>query len=80
MANYDFTISLSPIDFELLSKDLLEVELGIRLENFRHGQDKGIDLRYAPARKPGGHSVIGSDFLNIVQAGTPQKGPELNGA
>lgn len=51
MGEYDFTACLSPIDFELLSKDLLEAELGINLENFREGKDGGIDLRYAPARK-----------------------------
>jgi hypothetical protein len=50
MANYDFTSTLSPLDFEILSKDLLEAELGIRLENFREGRDKGIDLRYAPQK------------------------------
>jgi hypothetical protein len=55
MANYDFTSSLAPLDFELLSKDLLEAELGILLENFRDGRDKGIDLRYAPQR---GHGLI----------------------
>lgn len=49
MANYDFTENLSPLDFELLSKDLLEADLGIKLENFKEGRDKGIDLRYAPA-------------------------------
>lgn len=48
MSNYDFTACLSPLDFELLSKDLLEAELGIQLENFSEGRDKGIDLRYAP--------------------------------
>src|SRR5204863_3689121 len=47
MADYDFTASLSPLDFELLSKDLLEAELHIRLENFSEGRDKGIDLRYS---------------------------------
>ena len=52
MADYDFTACLSPLDFELLSKDLLEAELGIQLENFSEGRDKGIDLRYAPARLP----------------------------
>lgn len=49
MPNYDFTSALSYIDFERLSKDLLEADLGIRFENFREGQDRGIDLRYAPA-------------------------------
>jgi len=53
MASYDFTSTLSPLDFELLSKDLLEAELGIRLENFREGRDKGIDLRYAPQKGQG---------------------------
>jgi len=53
MTNYDFTQCLSPIDFELLSKDLLEAELGIQLENFSEGRDKGIDLRYAPIRGRG---------------------------
>jgi hypothetical protein len=53
MARYNFTSTLSPLDFELLSKDLLEAELGIRLENFREGRDKGIDLRYAPQRGQG---------------------------
>jgi hypothetical protein len=52
MPNYDFTSALSPIDFELLSKDLLEAEFKLRLENFREGKDKGIDLRYAPAALP----------------------------
>jgi hypothetical protein len=48
MGGYDFTACLSPFDFELLSKDLLEAELGVRLENFSEGRDQGIDLRYAP--------------------------------
>lgn len=48
MTNYNFSTALSAIDFELLSKDLLEAELGIRPENFQEGRDQGIDLRYAP--------------------------------
>lgn len=55
MSNYNFTDSLSSLDFEFLSKDLLEAELGIRLENFREGKDQGIDLRYAPEK---GQSLI----------------------
>jgi DNA polymerase III delta prime subunit len=46
-------------DFEDLAKDLLEKDLGnIRLQSFRSGKDKGIDMRYA------------ADFENeiIVQA------------
>lgn len=48
MTNYDLSSLLSPIDFEILSKDLLEAELKVSFENFREGKDKGIDLRYAP--------------------------------
>jgi hypothetical protein len=71
MADYDFTDCLSALDFELLSKDLLEAELGIQLENFSEGRDKGIDLRYAPL-----HGA-GSTVFNLALLGTPQKPPEL---
>lgn len=71
MADYDFTACLSPLDFELLSKDLLEAELAIQLENFSEGRDKGIDLRYAPIRG------AGSTVFNLVNFGVQQKPPEL---
>lgn len=45
MSRYDFT-SLSSQDFEELSRDLLQAEWKVRLEAFRSGRDKGIDLRY----------------------------------
>jgi len=45
MPNYDFK-TLSPIDFEILVRDLLQEELGVRLESFKAGRDRGIDLRY----------------------------------
>lgn len=48
MPNYDFK-TLSPIDFEILVRDLLQEELGVRLENFKSGRDRGIDLRYCPS-------------------------------
>lgn len=44
MANYDFR-SLSPHDFELLCRDLLQVSLGVKLESFTAGRDSGIDFR-----------------------------------
>ena len=34
------------MDFEELVRDLLQVELGVRLETFASGPDRGIDLRY----------------------------------
>lgn len=58
MANYDFTSCLSSLDFELLSKDLLEAETGRKLENFKEGRDQGIDLRYASASQSGENSDI----------------------
>src|SRR2546425_5193691 len=45
MADYDFR-SLSPHDFELLCRDLLQKALGVRLESFTVGRDSGIDFRY----------------------------------
>jgi hypothetical protein len=49
MPDYDFR-PLSPIDFETLTRDLLQAELGVRFESFKSGRDQGIDLRYAPAQ------------------------------
>jgi len=46
MPDYTFH-TLSPIDFENLVRDLLQIELSIRLESFKSGKDDGIDLRYA---------------------------------
>jgi len=45
MTDYDFK-SLSPIDFEILVRDLLQEDFKVRLESFKTGQDQGIDLRY----------------------------------
>ncbi|WP_189148796.1 restriction endonuclease [Streptomyces lacrimifluminis] len=36
---------LSPYDFELLVRDLLQAELGLRLETFPPGRDGGVDVR-----------------------------------
>jgi hypothetical protein len=40
---------LSDFDFESLMRDLLGAELGVRIEHFTRGRDRGIDLRYAPS-------------------------------
>ncbi len=45
MPDYDFR-SLSPHDFECISRDLLQEELGTYLESFTSGPDSGIDLRH----------------------------------
>ncbi|RZJ92387.1 MAG: hypothetical protein EOO20_01980 [Chryseobacterium sp.] len=41
---------LNDKDFEALAKDLLEAHLGIKLQTFKGGKDKGIDLRYAKSQ------------------------------
>jgi hypothetical protein len=48
MVQYNLAVLLSSLDFELLTKDLLQAELGILFESFREGKDGGIDLRHAP--------------------------------
>ncbi|MEZ7138035.1 restriction endonuclease [Komagataeibacter sp. SM21] len=50
MSDYDFR-QLSPHDFELMCRDLLQAELGLVLESFKAGKDGGIDFRYAQAGK-----------------------------
>lgn len=45
MPNYDFH-SLSSYDFAVLARDLLQEELGLRLESFGPGKDEGIDFRF----------------------------------
>ncbi|MBU1182156.1 MAG: restriction endonuclease [Proteobacteria bacterium] len=49
MPDYDFR-NLSPIDFEILVRDLIQEELGVRLESFKAGRDQGIDFRYCPSK------------------------------
>jgi hypothetical protein len=44
MAEYDFQ-SLSSFDFQVLSRDLLQKNLGVVLESFGQGKDKGVDFR-----------------------------------
>ncbi|WP_155943981.1 restriction endonuclease [Mycobacterium sp. 360MFTsu5.1] len=44
MSTYDFH-TLSPMDFEILVRDLLKARLGIQLQAFAHGPDGGIDLK-----------------------------------
>jgi len=46
MSDYDFH-QLSPLEFERLARDLVQVEEGITLESFKEGRDGGIDFRYA---------------------------------
>jgi hypothetical protein len=46
MDNYDL-LSLSWIEFEDLTRDLLQAEFNLFIESFTPGRDDGIDLRFA---------------------------------
>ncbi|QRM40482.1 hypothetical protein F3X89_21920 [Rhizobium rhizogenes] len=46
MPDYDFH-QLSAHDLEILTRDLLQAEWKVAIENFKAGKDGGIDLRYA---------------------------------
>jgi hypothetical protein len=46
MPDYDFH-TLSFVDFEDLTRDLLQAAHGIVIQSFKVGRDRGIDLRYA---------------------------------
>lgn len=49
MPDYDFK-SLSPWEFEQLSRDLLKAGIGVDFELFKTGRDQGIDLRYSKSK------------------------------
>ncbi|RSK40178.1 hypothetical protein EI293_19610 [Hymenobacter perfusus] len=54
MPHYDFK-NLSPLDYEDLSRDLLQQESGLTFESFKPGKDGGIDLRHLKTKN---HSII----------------------
>ncbi len=62
MPDYDFR-QLSPYDFEILSRDLLQAEEGLRLESFKTGRDGGIDFRFARAS---GTSIVQCKHYGIT--------------
>lgn len=50
MTDYNF-LNLSPYEFEILTRDLLQKHLGCFVESFTSGADNGIDLRCSIAGK-----------------------------
>lgn len=46
MTNYNLE-NINDKEFELLARDILQKELGLKLESFKKGRDGGIDLRYS---------------------------------
>lgn len=75
MANYDFS-SLSPVDFELMVRDLLKEEYDWNVEAFGQGPDGGIDLR---AHHAGQLVVVqckhyaGSRFSDLMRSARDEK-------
>jgi predicted 3-demethylubiquinone-9 3-methyltransferase (glyoxalase superfamily) len=61
MDNYDL-LSLSWIEFEDLTRDLLQAEFNLFIESFIPGRDDGIDLRFAFTK--GEKSIIQCKRLN----------------
>ena len=56
MINYDFKI-LQPIEFECLSRDLIQARDEVFIESFTEGRDGGIDFRYA----------VSKDNMSVIQ-------------
>lgn len=46
MPDYDFH-TLSPVDFEALTRDLLQASQNIVFQSFKVGRDRGVDLLYS---------------------------------
>ena len=44
MSDYSFYDVLSPVDFERLSRDIIQVREGIEFSLTKKGKDKGIDF------------------------------------
>lgn len=55
---------LNDKEFEDLCKDLLESELGIKLQNFKTGKDQGIDLRYSTSSSNNDIVVQAKHYVN----------------
>ena len=57
MKNYTFE-TLSSLEFEHLSRDLLQAELDLLLESFTAGRDQGIDVRWVGTGPQGAENII----------------------
>ncbi len=81
MPNYDFC-QLSAFDFEMLVHGLLEKVWSCRLEAFKSGRDRGIDLRYSCPRL-GSETIVqckhyvGSGFGKLLRHLNKQEAPKV---
>ncbi|EMJ90282.1 restriction endonuclease [Leptospira meyeri] len=67
--NYKFEV-FDDKEFELFVRDILQTELGITLQTFKSGKDKGIDCRYSGAQN---NEIIiqakrYSNFNNLIKS------------
>lgn len=80
MSSYDFR-SLSSLDFEDLTRDLLQAEWKLTLESFKPGKDQGIDLRYISPNN--NHTIIqckhfvGSGFDTLLKKLEKEELPKI---
>ncbi len=80
MPDYDFH-TLSYVDFQVLTRDLLQEALGVRFQAFKAGKDQGIDLLHEVGR---GRRIVvqckhfgGSTFRSLLTS-LKKELPELN--
>lgn len=57
MGEYNFA-NLSPYDFEVFTRDLLNASQDLQLRAFAPGRDRGIDLRGWQSTRPSGYVIV----------------------
>lgn len=62
MSNYTFS-TINDKEFEQLARDLLSSKLKLSLQNFKSGQDGGIDLRYSSVENTNSIVVQAKHFI-----------------
>lgn len=83
MKRHDFA-ELTDYEFEALTRDLLTRELGVRLELFTPGRDKGIDLRHLGSGANGKPDVVvqckhfAAHAWSELQASAKKERPKLD--
>lgn len=68
MTNYDFS-TLNDKEFEQIARDLLNAQFDLKLQSFKAGRDKGIDLRYST---PENNNAIVVQVKHYISSGFAQ--------
>lgn len=80
MSQYDFRV-LSSLEFERLTRDILQRHWSVFLESFKTGRDGGIDFRFA--RVKGRSEIVqckhfvGSGFAKLMQVLSSEELPKI---